>query len=112
MLCLNTSKFGLGKCRQPAKQPSKLIKSNKRLSTFKIRADAEPEPEPEKKDKKFITREEEPEEYWKSAAEKAGKSPLQDPLALIGILSIFFPFIFLLIAIGTGVIDLSAGKFR
>lgn len=31
----------------------------------------------------------------------------QDPLALIGILAILFPFIFLMIAIGTGAIDTS-----
>lgn len=32
---------------------------------------------------------------------------LQDPLAIIGIIAILFPFIFVLIAIGTGAIDTS-----
>jgi hypothetical protein len=117
-------------------------------------------------DKKFIKREEEPDEYWSSKGEKAGANPLkasvvnaaiiglsmaarlrfwassnpiqhqqpqpqsdrlcllaapeqvqmsillwpphlQDPLAIIGIIAILFPFIFVLIAIGTGAIDTS-----
>ncbi|GFR52267.1 hypothetical protein Agub_g14802 [Astrephomene gubernaculifera] len=57
--------------------------------------------------KKFITRDEEPEEYWSSKGERAGANPLQDPLAMIGILAIFFPFIFLGIAIASGYVDLS-----
>ncbi|GIL97360.1 hypothetical protein Vretimale_3019 [Volvox reticuliferus] len=57
--------------------------------------------------KKFITREEEPEQYWSSKGEQDGANPLKDPLAIIGILAIFFPFIFLAIAIGTGYVDLS-----
>ncbi len=35
---------------------------------------------------------------------------LQDPLAIIGIVSILLPFIILGIAIGTGVVDVSAGS--
>ena len=34
----------------------------------------------------------------------------QDPLAIIGIVSILLPFIILGIAIGTGVVDVSAGS--
>ncbi|KAJ9516223.1 hypothetical protein QJQ45_024649 [Haematococcus lacustris] len=60
-----------------------------------------------KKDQKFISREEEPDQYWVSKSEKAGANPFKDPLALIGILAIFFPFIFVLIAIGVGAIDVS-----
>ena len=33
-----------------------------------------------------LTREEEPEEYWMDANTKAGKSPMQDPLAIIGVI--------------------------
>ncbi|KXZ51593.1 hypothetical protein GPECTOR_12g557 [Gonium pectorale] len=57
--------------------------------------------------KKFISREEEPEQYWGSKFEADGGNPLKDPLAIIGILAIFFPFIFLGIAIAAGYIDLS-----
>ncbi len=32
---------------------------------------------------------------------------LQDPVAIIGVVAILFPFIFVLIAIGTGAIDTS-----
>jgi hypothetical protein len=37
-------------------------------------------------------------------------TPIQDPLAIIGILAIFFPFVLLLLAIATGYIDLSVYK--
>ncbi|EFJ48770.1 hypothetical protein VOLCADRAFT_104607 [Volvox carteri f. nagariensis] len=57
--------------------------------------------------KKFITREEEPEQYWSSKGEQDGANPLKDPLAIIGILAIFFPFIFLAVAVAAGYIDLS-----
>lgn len=57
--------------------------------------------------KKFLSREEEPDEYWVSKSEKAGANPFKDPIALVGILAIFFPFIFLLIAIATGAVDTS-----
>jgi hypothetical protein len=35
---------------------------------------------------------------------------LQDPLALMGIVAILFPFIFLGIAIAFGLVDLSGGR--
>ncbi|KAI3426494.1 hypothetical protein D9Q98_008860 [Chlorella vulgaris] len=60
--------------------------------------------------KTTLRREDEPEEYWKSQAEKDGKSPFEDPLAQIGLLAIFFPFIFLAAAIAFGWVDLSAGR--
>ncbi|BDA42331.1 hypothetical protein COCOBI_03-2180 [Coccomyxa sp. Obi] len=61
-------------------------------------------------DKKTLTREEEPEQYWQTASEKKGENPLKDPLAIIGIVSIFLPFIILAIAIATGVVDVNAGR--
>jgi len=61
----------------------------------------------EQQPRRFLTREEEPEQYWKSKGEEAGSNPLKDPLALIGILAIFFPFILLLLAVATGYVDLS-----
>jgi hypothetical protein len=48
--------------------------------------------------------------YWQSAAEKRGDSPFKDPLAIIGIIAILFPFIFVLIAIAFGVIDIKGGR--
>jgi hypothetical protein len=57
--------------------------------------------------KKVLRREEEPEEYWKSEREREGKSAWSDPLAVIGILAIFFPFVVLGIAIGTGYVELN-----
>jgi hypothetical protein len=54
-----------------------------------------------------LTRENEPEEYWTSERERAGKSAFSDPVALIGILAIFFPIILLLILSALGVVDLT-----
>ena len=54
-----------------------------------------------------LTRENEPEEYWVSEREKAGKSAFSDPVAIIGIHAIFFPIILLLILSGLGVVDLT-----
>ncbi|KAL4444590.1 hypothetical protein ABPG77_002407 [Micractinium sp. CCAP 211/92] len=62
------------------------------------------------KKQKGIRREDEPDEYWASKDEREGKSPFQDPLAQIGILAIFFPFIFLALAIAFGWVDLSGGR--
>ncbi|KAI8475845.1 MAG: hypothetical protein J3K34DRAFT_517018 [Monoraphidium minutum] len=61
-------------------------------------------------DKKFLSRDEEPEEYWSSKGEREGKSVMSDPLAVIGVLAIFFPFLLLLVAIATGYIDTSVYK--
>lgn len=60
-----------------------------------------------KDDRPKLTRENEPEEYWVSEREKAGKSAFSDPVAIIGILAIFFPIILLLILSALGVVDLT-----
>jgi hypothetical protein len=57
-------------------------------------------------DRKGLKREEEPEEYWSSERERKGESPFKDPIALIGLLAIFFPFLFLIIASSVGLVDL------
>ncbi|KAG1655236.1 hypothetical protein FOA52_007968 [Chlamydomonas sp. UWO 241] len=62
---------------------------------------------PDKGNGEGISRDDEPEEYWASPLDKPGANPFKDPLAIIGILAILFPFIFVLIAIGTGAIDTS-----
>lgn len=58
-------------------------------------------------DRKGLKREDEPEEYWSSERERKGESPFKDPVAIIGILAILFPFILLLILSAAGVVDLS-----
>ncbi|KAK9901542.1 hypothetical protein WJX75_001376 [Coccomyxa subellipsoidea] len=60
-------------------------------------------------DKKTLSREEEPDQYWQTASERKGENPLKDPLAIIGIVSILLPFIILGIAIATGIVDVNAG---
>eukprot|EP00894_Picocystis_sp_ML_P005534 jgi/Pico_ML_1/56051/g1647.t2 len=63
-------------------------------------------PEDESSSKrKFITREEEPEEFWQSKDEREGKSPLQDPLALSILFGMAVPFVILGIGIATGYIE-------
>ncbi|CAG9465373.1 unnamed protein product [Pedinophyceae sp. YPF-701] len=60
------------------------------------------------KKRRFITREEEPDEYFLSKGERDGENPLKtDPLAWIGLLAIFFPFILTVVLIASGAIDLS-----
>jgi hypothetical protein len=79
-------------------------KHNSRPSPF-------PTPKPtgddDKGDRVTLSREEEPDEYWVSAGEKKGANPMKDPLALIGVGAIFFPFFLLLVAIATGLVDVS-----
>lgn len=58
-------------------------------------------------DRKGLKREEEPEEYWSSERERKGESPFKDPIALIGLLAILFPFLFLIVASSVGLVDLS-----
>ncbi|KAL3698292.1 hypothetical protein R1sor_012368 [Riccia sorocarpa] len=48
--------------------------------------------------KKFITKEQEPEQYWQTADEREGKNPMATPLPYILILSILSPFIILAVA--------------
>ncbi|KAL2644868.1 hypothetical protein R1flu_012455 [Riccia fluitans] len=48
--------------------------------------------------KKFITKEQEPEQYWQTADERDGKNPMASPLPYILILSVLSPFIILAVA--------------
>ena len=57
--------------------------------------------------RKGLKREDEPEEYWSSERERKGESPFKDPVALIGILAILFPFILLIILSAAGIVDLT-----
>ncbi|GAX85638.1 hypothetical protein CEUSTIGMA_g13053.t1 [Chlamydomonas eustigma] len=63
------------------------------------------------KETEGISRETEPEQYWSSPSEKKGANPFKDPLAIIGILSILFPFVLLGVAISTGLVDVSVYRY-
>ncbi|CAN6470630.1 unnamed protein product [Victoria cruziana] len=52
--------------------------------------------------KKFITREEEPEQYWQSAGEREGENPMKTPLPYIIIFGMSTPFVILAIAFANG----------
>ncbi|KAK1315861.1 hypothetical protein QJS10_CPA05g01056 [Acorus calamus] len=52
--------------------------------------------------KKFITREQEPEEYWQTAGEREGENPMKTPLPYIIIFGMSTPFVILAIAFANG----------
>ncbi|KAG8062691.1 hypothetical protein GUJ93_ZPchr0003g17942 [Zizania palustris] len=52
--------------------------------------------------KKFITREEEPEQYWQTAGERKGENPMMTPLPYIIIFGMSTPFVILAIAFANG----------
>ena len=57
--------------------------------------------------RKFITREEEPDEYWMSKGEREGANPWKDPITIIGLIAILAPFVILGIAVAVGYVDLT-----
>ena len=57
--------------------------------------------------RRFITREEEPDQYWLSKGEREGSNPMKDPLAIIGVLAILTPFIIIGVAVAVGYLDLT-----
>ncbi|KAK2378319.1 hypothetical protein P8452_49810 [Trifolium repens] len=52
--------------------------------------------------KKFITREQEPEQYWQTAGEREGENPMKTPLPYIIIFGMSTPFVILAIAFANG----------
>eukprot|EP00252_Welwitschia_mirabilis_P027263 TRINITY_DN930_c0_g1_i8.p1 TRINITY_DN930_c0_g1~~TRINITY_DN930_c0_g1_i8.p1 ORF type:complete len:144 (+),score=17.99 TRINITY_DN930_c0_g1_i8:121-552(+) len=58
--------------------------------------------------KKFITKEEEPEQYWQTKAEREGVNPMLTPLPYIAIFGLLTPFIILGIAFANGWIKMPA----
>ncbi|KAD3066640.1 hypothetical protein E3N88_34520 [Mikania micrantha] len=52
--------------------------------------------------KKFITKEEEPEQYWQTAGEREGENPMKTPLPYIIIFGMSTPFIILAIGFLNG----------
>ncbi|XVF71733.1 hypothetical protein PTKIN_Ptkin12aG0063300 [Pterospermum kingtungense] len=80
-----------------------LTSQKPRLQKFKIHANlgGEGEVKPKGK-KKFITREEEPEQYWQTAGEREGENPMKTPLPYIIIFGMSTPFVILAIAFANG----------
>ncbi|KAG8642200.1 uncharacterized protein LOC122721358 [Manihot esculenta] len=80
-----------------------LSSPKKRVHHFKIHAigggDGELKP---KGKKKFITKEEEPEQYWQTAGEREGENPMKTPLPYIIIFGMSTPFVILAIAFANG----------
>ncbi|KAI5565788.1 hypothetical protein POPTR_014G167300v4 [Populus trichocarpa] len=81
-----------------------LSSPKKRVHHFKIHAnlgEGDGELKPKGK-KKFITREQEPEQYWQSAGEREGENPMKTPLPYIIIFGMSTPFVILAIAFANG----------
>ncbi|RWR83244.1 hypothetical protein CKAN_01199500 [Cinnamomum micranthum f. kanehirae] len=53
-------------------------------------------------ERKFITREEEPQQYWQTAGEREGENPMKTPLPYIIIFGMATPFVILAIAFANG----------
>ncbi|MBA0758323.1 hypothetical protein Gotri_021331 [Gossypium trilobum] len=84
--------------------PCALTSHNTRAHKFRILAnlgEGEGELKPKGK-KKFITREEEPEQYWQTAGEREGENPMKTPLPYIIIFGMSTPFVILAIAFANG----------
>ncbi|KAI0527210.1 hypothetical protein KFK09_002809 [Dendrobium nobile] len=58
--------------------------------------------ETKRPEKKFITREEEPDQYWQTAGEREGENPMKTPLPYIIIFGMSTPFVILAIAFANG----------
>ncbi|XP_061344151.1 uncharacterized protein LOC133290104 [Gastrolobium bilobum] len=52
--------------------------------------------------KKFITRDEEPQQYWQTAGEREGENPMKTPIPYIIIFGMSTPFVILAIAFANG----------
>ncbi|KAL9457299.1 hypothetical protein AB3S75_006361 [Citrus x aurantiifolia] len=52
--------------------------------------------------RKFVTREEEPDEFWQTAGERKGENPMKTPIPYIIIFGMSTPFVILAIAFANG----------
>lgn len=52
--------------------------------------------------RKFVTREEEPDQFWQTAGERAGENPMKTPIPYIIIFGMSTPFVILAIAFANG----------
>ncbi|XP_034574385.1 uncharacterized protein [Setaria viridis] len=76
----------------------RVVSRRARISA-KLGGDGELKPQGKKK---FITREEEPEQYWQTAGEREGENPMKTPLPYIIIFGMSTPFVILAIAFANG----------
>lgn len=76
----------------------RIVSKRARISA-KIGGDGELKPQGKKK---FITKEEEPEQYWQTAGERKGENPMMTPLPYIIIFGMSTPFVILAIAFANG----------
>ncbi|XP_038703559.1 uncharacterized protein LOC119999860 [Tripterygium wilfordii] len=94
------------------KSPSHNLSSPKtRPSHFRVQANSGGGDDGEIKSKgkrKFITREEEPEQYWQTAGEREGENPMKTPLPYIIIFGMSTPFVILAIAFANGWVKVPA----
>ncbi|XP_062215213.1 uncharacterized protein LOC133915862 [Phragmites australis] len=79
--------------------PNRIVSKRTRISA-KLGGDGELKEPPGKK--KFITREQEPEQYWQTAGERKGENPMMTPLPYIIIFGMSTPFVILAIAFANG----------
>ncbi|CAK7349130.1 unnamed protein product [Dovyalis caffra] len=100
---LNTQFPALPKASSFSSVVYSLSSSEKRFHHFKIHANlGEGDGELKPKEKKFITREEEPEQYWQTPGEREGENPMKTPLPYIIIFGMSTPFVILAIAFANG----------
>ncbi|KAJ0110992.1 hypothetical protein Patl1_01832 [Pistacia atlantica] len=52
--------------------------------------------------RKFVTREEEPDQFWQTAGEREGENPMKTPIPYIIIFGMSTPFVILAIAFANG----------
>jgi len=103
-IALPAQRASMNSCKRTSPIPSARSHRTCRVKTSRglvVKALNNPN-EPQKK----LTRESEPEQYWQSEAEKEGKSPFEDPMAIAALSGLVIPFTILAIAIGSGYIEL------
>ncbi|KAK7299814.1 hypothetical protein RJT34_10642 [Clitoria ternatea] len=105
-LTLSSSPFVFRTCFLPKSPPLPLLlrSPTTHLSAVKLRAKLGGGDEQAKKGakKKFITRDEEPQQYWQTAGEREGENPMKTPLPYIIIFGMSTPFVILAIAFANG----------
>ncbi|KAJ4826885.1 hypothetical protein Tsubulata_046446 [Turnera subulata] len=82
--------------------PCALSSPKKRVHLFRVHANFGGGELKPKEKKKFITKEEEPAQYWQTAGEREGENPMKTPLPYIIIFGMSTPFVILAIAFANG----------
>ncbi|KAH7844130.1 hypothetical protein Vadar_024641 [Vaccinium darrowii] len=92
--------------KKPSSSPVRYILCPKRTRVHHIRVHAQlgggegDVKQGEKK--KFITKDQEPEEYWQTAGERKGENPMSTPIPYIIIFGMSTPFVILAVAFANG----------